>query len=56
MQTSCSKCTEKQKKGARKVVKHIKEKELDYWKQIVAKYDPEDQYRENYEAFLKSED
>ncbi|CAH0590232.1 unnamed protein product [Chrysodeixis includens] len=56
MQTSCSKCTEKQKKGARKVVKHIKEKELDYWKQIVAKYDPEDQFRENYEAFLKSEE
>ncbi|KAF9818716.1 hypothetical protein SFRURICE_011762 [Spodoptera frugiperda] len=56
MQTSCSKCTDKQKKGARKVVRHIRAKEQDYWKQILAKYDPEDQYRENYESFLAAED
>lgn len=56
MQTSCSKCTEKQKKGARKVVRHIRAKEQDYWKQILAKYDPEDQYKENYESFLAAED
>ncbi|CAH1640301.1 unnamed protein product [Spodoptera littoralis] len=56
MQTSCSKCTDKQKKGARKVVRHIRAKEQEYWKQILAKYDPEDQYKENYETFLAAED
>lgn len=56
MQTSCSKCTPKQRTGARKVVKHIRAKEQDYWDQIVAKYDPEHKYTETYEAFLNADD
>ncbi|KAJ8717281.1 hypothetical protein PYW08_005680 [Mythimna loreyi] len=56
MQTGCAKCTKKQKKAAKKVVKHIRSKEQDYWKQIVNKYDPGNEYTETYEAFLASPD
>nr|QRF70949.1 chemosensory protein [Semiothisa cinerearia] len=55
MQTSCAKCTEKQRVKARKVVQHIKENEKDYWEQIKAKYDPGDKYKETYEAFLAAD-
>lgn len=55
LQTKCTKCTEKQKKGARKVVRHIREKEQDYWKQLLQKYDPEEQYKKSYEEFLAAE-
>ncbi|XP_075981774.1 allergen Tha p 1-like [Anticarsia gemmatalis] len=55
MQNGCSKCTDKQKIGARKVVKHLKEKEPEFYKQLISKYDPEDQYKETYEAFLAAE-
>nr|QEV81556.1 chemosensory protein 14 [Grapholita molesta] len=56
MTTSCEKCTEQQRKGARKVVKHLKEKEPEYWNQIKAKYDPGDKFQESYEAFLARDD
>nr|ALT31612.1 chemosensory protein 30 [Cnaphalocrocis medinalis] len=56
MQTGCTKCTDKQKKAARKVVKHLKEKEEDFYKQIVSKYDPQDKFKPTYEAFLAKED
>ncbi|CAG4947250.1 unnamed protein product [Colias eurytheme] len=56
MQTGCEKCTDKQKKGARKVVKFIRENEKDAWKELLQKYDPKDEYKEIYEAFLARED
>uniref|UniRef100_A0A2A4JQV2 Chemosensory protein n=1 Tax=Heliothis virescens TaxID=7102 RepID=A0A2A4JQV2_HELVI len=56
LQTSCTKCTDKQKKASRKVVKHIRAKEQDYWKQLLAKYDPDSQYVQNYESFLAADD
>ncbi|XP_053615073.1 ejaculatory bulb-specific protein 3 [Plodia interpunctella] len=56
MQTACSKCTPVQKSKARKVVKHIQTNEEDYWKKLIAKYDPDNQYRSIYEAFLASDD
>ncbi|XP_063385783.1 allergen Tha p 1-like isoform X3 [Cydia fagiglandana] len=56
MTTSCEKCTEQQRKGARKVVKHLKENEPEYWTQMKAKYDPGDKYQESYEAFLARDD
>lgn len=56
MQSSCSKCTDVQRKMARKVVKYLKENETEYWEQLKGKYDPENKYTEIYEAFLASED
>ncbi|CAB3234961.1 unnamed protein product [Arctia plantaginis] len=55
LQNGCAKCTDKQRKMARKVVKHLKEKEQDYYKQMVSKYDPEDKYKSTYEAFLAAD-
>ncbi|XP_063366510.1 ejaculatory bulb-specific protein 3-like isoform X3 [Cydia amplana] len=56
MTTACEKCTEQQRKGARKVVKHLKENEPEYWTQMKARYDPGDKYQESYEAFLARDD
>ncbi|PZC77869.1 hypothetical protein B5X24_HaOG200665 [Helicoverpa armigera] len=56
LQTSCTKCTQKQRKASRKVVKHIRANELDYWKQLLAKYDPDSIYEKNYESFLAADD
>nr|XP_049701316.1 uncharacterized protein LOC110376358 [Helicoverpa armigera] len=56
LQTSCTKCTQKQRKASRKVVKHIRANELDYWKQLLAKYDPDSIYVKNYESFLAADD
>ncbi|XP_073953865.1 ejaculatory bulb-specific protein 3-like [Choristoneura fumiferana] len=56
MTTGCEKCTEWQRKSARKVVKHLKEHEQEYWEQMKAKYDPGDKYKPTYEAFLARDD
>ncbi|XP_072942443.1 ejaculatory bulb-specific protein 3-like [Epargyreus clarus] len=56
MQTACKKCTETQRKSARKVVKHIRENEVAYWEEIKQKYDPKDEYKEIYEGFLAADD
>ncbi|KAJ2948460.1 hypothetical protein O0L34_g7709 [Tuta absoluta] len=56
MQNACSKCTEQQKKIARKVVKHIREHENDSWEKLKARYDPGDKYVDVYEDFLAVND
>nr|ANA75031.1 putative chemosensory protein 13 [Ectropis obliqua] len=56
IQTACEKCTDKQRQKARKVVNHLKDNEKDYWEQLKAKFDPEDKYKETYEAFLAKND
>lgn len=40
---------------ARKVVKYLKEKEQEYYNQLITKYDPEDKYAPTYEAFLAAD-
>ncbi|KAM3963364.1 chemosensory protein 1 [Aphomia sociella] len=56
MQTACSKCTQWQRQNSRKVVKHIKENEPEYWQQMLNKYDPKGEYKNIYEPFLESDD
>lgn len=56
METGCKKCTPKQRAGARKVVNHIQTKEKESWDQIKAKYDPQNKFKETYEAFLDAEE
>ncbi|XP_032519918.1 ejaculatory bulb-specific protein 3-like [Danaus plexippus] len=53
IQNSCSKCTEIQKTKARKVVNYIRENNKDVWDELIKKYDPKDEYKEKYEAFLE---
>lgn len=56
MQTGCTKCTEKQKTGARKAVKFIRQNYNNYFNDLVKKYDPKDENKEIYETFLASDD
>ncbi|XP_044726923.1 ejaculatory bulb-specific protein 3-like [Chrysoperla carnea] len=44
LETCCSKCSEKQKEGAEKVIKHFETKRADKLKELKAKYDPSGEY------------
>lgn len=51
--TNCAKCNEKQKESVKKVVTFlVKNRRKDY-DELVAKYDPEGIYRENYKHYLE---
>lgn len=45
LKTECSKCTEKQKENARKTLNFLYEEKPDLYKELEAKYDPEQIYR-----------
>ncbi|XP_072942955.1 ejaculatory bulb-specific protein 3-like [Epargyreus clarus] len=49
LKTGCEKCTEKQRKNIRKVIKHLAKYEKEAWKQLVETYDPKRIYSEKYE-------
>nr|ABM55550.1 hypothetical protein [Maconellicoccus hirsutus] len=53
IKTECAPCTEKQKEGAKKVVKFLTENKKDQWKNLMDKWDPEHKYREKYEARIQ---
>ncbi|XP_075167377.1 ejaculatory bulb-specific protein 3-like [Haematobia irritans] len=48
LQTECSKCTEKQKANADKVVRYIIDNKPEEWKALQDKYDPEKIYYNKY--------
>lgn len=48
LQTECSKCNDKQKKNAEKVIKFIKANKPQEWKELTAKYDPNNVYSTKY--------
>lgn len=49
LSTGCSKCNEKQKLTAEKVVNHLKTKRPRDWERLTAKYDPQGEYKKRYE-------
>nr|SAJ59013.1 putative chemosensory protein [Triatoma brasiliensis] len=53
LKTECSKCTEKQKAGAEKVLRFVIENRPDDYKQVEAIYDPEGIYRQKFGAEAK---
>ncbi|XP_049831892.1 ejaculatory bulb-specific protein 3-like [Schistocerca gregaria] len=53
--TDCSKCNEKQKEGANKVIRFLIQKRDDLWKPLQAKYDPEGVYIGKHPELLKPE-
>nr|QGH51244.1 putative chemosensory protein 1 [Conopomorpha sinensis] len=53
LENNCAKCTEKQRDGTRRVIKHLINKEAEYWTELVAKYDPGHKYVAKYESDLK---
>nr|CAD7450463.1 unnamed protein product [Timema bartmani] len=44
----CSKCSDKQREGTKKVIRHLYHNKQDIWKQLQAKYDPEKVYLTKY--------
>nr|AKI84396.1 CSP13 [Holotrichia parallela] len=48
IENNCEKCSEKHKNAARKVLKHVYEKEKDCWDPLEKKYDPKGDYKKRY--------
>ncbi|XP_055548197.1 ejaculatory bulb-specific protein 3-like [Wyeomyia smithii] len=48
LQTNCEKCTESQHAGALKVINYLIQNRPEQWKNLQAKYDPENIYLEKY--------
>ncbi|XP_029158333.1 ejaculatory bulb-specific protein 3-like [Nylanderia fulva] len=49
LSTNCSKCDDNQKTITQKVIKHLKTKRSEDWVNLLGKYDPLGQHKENYE-------
>ncbi|KAL0869942.1 hypothetical protein ABMA27_006133 [Loxostege sticticalis] len=49
IETGCEKCTEAQEKGAYTAIEYLIKNELDIWRQLAAKFDPEGKWRKTYE-------
>ncbi|XP_061396799.1 ejaculatory bulb-specific protein 3-like [Musca vetustissima] len=52
LKTECSKCSEKQKKIIDKVIHFLIEKKPEHWKELQAKYDPDNIYYNKYKNHL----
>ncbi|XP_063238693.1 ejaculatory bulb-specific protein 3-like [Bacillus rossius redtenbacheri] len=50
--SECSKCSEKQKAGAEKVINFLIEKKPELWRQLEAKFDPQGTYHAKYRSRL----
>ncbi|XP_068620566.1 allergen Tha p 1-like [Battus philenor] len=54
IETSCGKCTEKQKVNIKKVIKAIQQKHPKLWEELVQKNDPSGKHRVNFDKFIQS--
>ncbi|XP_046418790.1 ejaculatory bulb-specific protein 3-like [Neodiprion virginianus] len=52
LSSECSKCNEKQKSTAEKVIEHLRVKRPRDWDKLTAKYDPRGEYKKRYEASI----
>lgn len=53
IQSECGPCSEKQKEGAKKVIKFLHDKKPKVWDEVMNKYDPQGTYRAKYEKEYK---
>ncbi|XP_026763289.1 ejaculatory bulb-specific protein 3 [Galleria mellonella] len=56
LETSCGKCTLKQKQLIKKVIRAIMERHPEAWSQLVDKYDKDKKYRDNFNKFIEEKD
>ncbi|KAJ2948456.1 hypothetical protein O0L34_g7704 [Tuta absoluta] len=54
LENDCNKCTKKQKESSDKVIRFLVNKRPDLWKELSAKYDPEDKYQEKYKDRIQA--
>lgn len=55
LQNECAKCNEKHKEGVRKVLRHLIKNKPTWWEELLAKFDPNGEYKEKYDKLLKEE-
>lgn len=53
VETTCAKCTEKQKTNIRKVIKAIQQRHPKQWEELVQKNDPTGKHRANFDKFIQ---
>ncbi|XP_047536330.1 allergen Tha p 1-like [Vanessa atalanta] len=56
VETTCGKCTPKQKSLIRTVIRAIMDKHPEAWEELVEKYDKNKKYRENFKIFIEGND
>nr|CAJ01492.1 hypothetical protein [Tribolium castaneum] len=55
LQTSCSKCSQRQQDGSRTIIRYLIKNKRDWWNELEAKYDPTGIYKNKYADELKAE-
>jgi hypothetical protein len=55
LRTQCAKCTDAQKRIIRKASKYLIENRANDWREITNKYDPDRQFHDSFQRFLKSD-
>ena len=50
--SGCTKCNQKQKETAEKVIGHLSQKRSRDWERLTKKYDPEGQYKKRYDEHV----
>jgi hypothetical protein len=50
LETSCSKCSDKQRRQTRKLIDHLEAKKPQVFKQVQAKFDPTGEFTKNFKA------
>ncbi|KAJ8928815.1 hypothetical protein NQ314_018581 [Rhamnusium bicolor] len=48
LNTGCLKCSDVQKRGAKKIVRHLINNKPEFWNQLIAKYDPNGTFVKQY--------
>jgi hypothetical protein len=56
LRTECVKCTDAQKRIIRRASRYLMENRANDWIEITDKYDPDRQFRDSFQRFLKSEE
>ncbi|CAD0203145.1 unnamed protein product [Chrysodeixis includens] len=54
LEHECVKCTEKQKSGSEKVIRHLVNRRPDLWKELATKYDPDNIYQDRYKDKIQA--
>lgn len=53
LNTECAKCNDKQKEGAKKILRHLIKNEAEMYAELEKKYDPTGNYKKKYDEELK---
>ncbi|XP_044265870.1 ejaculatory bulb-specific protein 3-like [Tribolium madens] len=55
LHSGCSKCSEKQKEGSKKIIRYLIDNKRDWWNELEAKYDKDGAYRQKYKEEIEKE-